>query len=166
MVSEAHDRNLGCTIPGRWLRSVDDARVACQWRLRVRVVKGQWADPRDPNVDMRSGFLKVIDGLCGRASSVAVATHDLPLAREAIGRLREAGTPSELELLYGVPCRGAVRLGRDLEVPVRFYVPQGQPRLPYLVNHARRNPRVLGWLARDVVRGYIRKSGSYVQSSN
>src|SRR5690242_18833822 len=50
-----HHRHLGCTIPGRWLRSVDDARVACEWRLRVRVVKGQWADPRDPEMDMRSG---------------------------------------------------------------------------------------------------------------
>jgi len=151
-----HNPNLGCTLPGRGLGSSEDARLACRWRLRVRVVKGQWSDPRDPAMDIRAGFLRVIDELGGRASSVAVASHDLPLARKAILRLLDAGTPCELELLYGIPCRAAIRMGRDLDVPIRFYVPQGKAWLPYLMSHARKNPRVLGWLIRDIIRGYFR----------
>src|SRR5262249_6467938 len=79
-----HHRNLGCTIPGRWFRSIADAGFACRSGLRVRVVKGQWPDPREPEMDMRRGFLRVIDELCGRAVCVGVATHDVVLAREAL----------------------------------------------------------------------------------
>jgi hypothetical protein len=39
-------------------------------------------------------------------------------------------------------------------VPIRFYVPQGKAWLPYLLKQAKKNPRVLGWFARDLVVGY------------
>jgi proline dehydrogenase len=149
-----HNRHLGCTIPGRWLRSVEDARIAGEWGLRVRVVKGQWTDPRDPEMDMRSGFLKVIDALRGRAACVAVASHDVPLAREALRRLMDAGTRCELELLHGLPRREAVRMAQQLEVPVRVYVPQGKAWLPYVLRQAKKNPWVLSWFARDLVRSF------------
>lgn len=149
-----HDR-LGCTIPGRWQRSVEDARRAAGWGLRVRVVKGQWPDPADPGMDMRAGFLRVIDELAGRARCVAVASHDVALAEEALRRLQAAGTPCELELLHGLPRRAALNMSRSLGVAVRFYVPQGKAWIPYLLKQARKNPRVLGWFARDLVRGYI-----------
>jgi proline dehydrogenase len=150
-----HNRNLGCTIPGRWRRSVEDVHRACYWGLRVRVVKGQWPDPRRPEIDMREGFLRVINELCRRAGHVAVASHDVPLAEEAIRRLLDAGTPCELELLHGLPRRAAIRMARNLGVPVRFYVPYGKAWLPYLLNQSRKNPRVLAWLARDLVRGTL-----------
>jgi proline dehydrogenase len=149
-----HNRNLGCTIPGRWLRSIADAGFACRWGLRVRVVKGQWPDPREPEMDMRQGFLRVIDELRGRATCVAVATHDVTLAREALNRLMDAGTACELELLHGLPRRAAVAMARQLAVPIRIYVPQGKAWLPYVLKQAKKNPRVLGWFARDLVRGF------------
>jgi proline dehydrogenase len=148
-----HNGKLGCTIPGRWLRSVEDAHTAAAWKLRVRVVKGQWADPQKPDMDMNAGFLKVIDELRGRATCVAVASHDVPLAQEALCRLLDAGTPCELELLHGMPRRAAVKMARKLSVPVRFYVPQGKAWLPYLLKQVRKNPRVVGWFARDLVCG-------------
>jgi proline dehydrogenase len=147
--------DLGCTIPGRWKRSIEDARTVAGWGLRVRVVKGQWADPQEPDLDMRAGFLRITDELAGRAKCVAVASHDTPLAQEALTRLRRSGTKCELELLYGLPQRAAVKMGRALGVPIRFYVPQGKAWLPYVLKQARSNPKVLGWFARDVVRGYI-----------
>jgi proline dehydrogenase len=147
----AHNRNIGCTIPGRWSRSVEDADLACRLGLRVRVVKGQWPDPRYPDMDMRTGFLNVIAKLCGRASRVAVATHDLPLARQALDRLLKTGTSGELELLYGLPCRAAMNLARELNVPVRVYVPQGKAWLPYVLRQAKKNPHVLTWFARDLI---------------
>src|SRR5690606_24601998 len=100
---------LGCTLPGRWARSVEDARYVTDLGVRsVRVVKGQWADPADPRRDARAGVLAVVDalrspgvGAGGRAGprsvagagarsgaeagtraglEVGVATHDAPLA--------------------------------------------------------------------------------------
>ena len=146
---------LGCTLPGRWPRSVDDADRTAALGLRVRVVKGQWADPAAPDVDPRRGFLEVIDRLAGRARQVAVASHDAPLAREALQRLRRAGTPAELELLLGLPMQGALRVAREMQAPVRVYLPFGVSWLPYALLHVQKNPRVAWWALRDATVGRL-----------
>jgi proline dehydrogenase len=87
LLARLEPTGLGCAIPGRWRRSLEDAEHAIELGVRVRVVKGQWPDPQQPDIDLRDGFLAVIDALAGRAASVGIATHDLPLAREA----RQAG---------------------------------------------------------------------------
>jgi proline dehydrogenase len=144
--------NLSYTLPGRWLRSPQDADWAVQHGLTVRVIKGQWVDPGAPDIDMRAGFLDIIDRLAGRARFVAVASHDTWLAGESIKRLREAGTPCEMELVFGLPARESVKLAKDLDVRVRFYIPYGNGFLPYCLSWARRNPRVLWWMIKDFVR--------------
>lgn len=141
---------LGYTLPGRWRRSIDDARWAAEKGLAVRVVKGEWADPADPNRDPRRGYLEVIQQLAGRARHVAVASHDVELAREALGRLKAAGTDCALELLYGLPMRDSLQLARELHVPVRVYVPFGEAYMPYALSQARRKPRILWWLVKDL----------------
>jgi proline dehydrogenase len=145
--------HLGCTLPGRWRRSLRDAERAIHLGLRVRVVKGEWPDSDGPEPDARSGFIAVVNQLAGRARHVAVATHDAPLAREALERLRAAGTPCELELLLGLPVPPASEVARAAGVEMRFYVPYGQPRLPYRVSDAPSKPSIAWWIARDVVRG-------------
>ena len=142
---------VGCTLPGRWRRSRADADRAVDLGLHVRVVKGQWADPAEPEIDLRKGFLDVIDALAGRARAVAVATHDAELGREALGRLLRPGTPCTLELLYGLPVRRSVQVARELGVPVRIYVPYGHGWLPYSLSQARRNPRIAWWVLRDAL---------------
>ena len=145
---------VGCTVPGRWRRSAADARrAAALGVMRVRVVKGQWEDPGDPRRDLRDGFLAVIDELAGQPVRVAVATHDPPLARQALRRLRDAGTPCELELLFGLPVNAARAVARDLAVPVRMYVPYGKAYMPYALSQLRRNPKVLWWYLRDTLAG-------------
>ena len=144
----AHETPLGCTIPGRWRRSPRDVERAAQMGLRVRVVKGQWPDPSGA-ADPHTGFLDVIDALAGSAVLVAVATHEPVLAATAIRKLQSAGTPCEMELLYGLPSRAVLKVARDLAVPVRYYLPYGHAWLPYALRQARRDPRVLWWLLRD-----------------
>jgi proline dehydrogenase len=145
---------IGCTLPGRWRRSIRDAEWAVDLGVNVRVVKGQWADPEAPDLDPRRGFLAVIDRLAGRARYVGVATHDAPLAREAFRRLRAAGTACGLELLLGLPPHPALREAGELGVPVRFYVPYGRAVLPYRLSHARHSPSVAWWIVRDLVRSH------------
>jgi proline dehydrogenase len=143
---------LGCTLPGRFGRSVSDAERAVTHRLRVRVVKGQWADPNHA-LEPRRGFMGVIDCLAGRATHVSVATHDPGLAEEALSTLAARGTSSELELLLGLPVHGACEVARRLKVPVRVYIPYGTAWLPYALSAARKNVSVLGWVLKDMVRG-------------
>lgn len=137
--------DLGCTLPGRWQRSVADADEVAPSDLVVRVVKGQWDDPEAPDLDPRAGFLDVVDRLAGRAGKVAVATHDVPLAARCLDKLRRAGTPVELELLHGLPSRRALAMARRRRVPVRIYVPYGESLLPYSVSYVRHHPGIAFW---------------------
>lgn len=151
------DATVGVTLPGRWRRSVEDADWACAHGLPVRVVKGEWPDPDDPDRDLRAGYLEVVDRLAGRASHVSVATHDPVLAEEAVTRLRDAGTPVTLELLHGLPMQEPLRRARDLGVQARIYVPYGHAYAPYALSQLRRRPGMAAWLARDLVASALRR---------
>ena len=142
---------FGCTLPGRWKRSITDTDWAVSQGLCVRVVKGQWPDPADPKADLRAGFLKVIAQLAGRAKLVGVASHDPDVVRPAVQTLKDAGTPCEIELLYGLPVGPAMAIARSMNVPVRFYIPYGHAWLPYSLSQAKRNPRILWWTMRDML---------------
>lgn len=139
------------TLPGRWKRSLEDADWAAQQRIPVRVVKGQWADPADPERDPAAGYLEVIDRVAGNAQHVSVATHDVQLSAEAIGRLKHAGTSCDVELLYGLPMRALIRQAREKQLPCRIYVPYGAAYLPYAVSKLKSNRRIGWWLLRDAV---------------
>lgn len=155
LIAKAHSfyTNIGCTLPGRWRRSLRDADRAVELGLRVRVVKGEWPESIPDDVNPREGFLNVIDRLgAERATYVAVATHNPELAREALSRLRTTNTPCELELLYGLPQGPLLEIARALDVRARMYVPYGHTRLPYRLKEAARNPRIIGWFLRDLLR--------------
>ncbi len=148
---------ISTTLPGRWQRSVEDAAWVARWGLPVRVVKGEWSDPLHPQRDLRSGYLEVIDALAGSRCLVSVASHDPPLAVEAIRRLQAAGTPCQLELLYGLPMRESIRQAKPLGVAIRVYVPYGEAYMPYALSKICKRPRLLWWLARDLVSSVFRK---------
>jgi proline dehydrogenase len=152
MIEEARSYydNLGCTLPSRWRRSVADVETAIRMNIPVRVVKGQWPDPGAPDRDPCEGYLQVIDALAGRARKVSVATHDISLARESLGRLKNAGTPCELEQLYGLPLR-IETVSRPLDVDVRIYVPYGNAYLMYAIEEVRKKPVILYWLMKDAI---------------
>ena len=145
------ENSLSVSLPGRWKRSLDDADAAVAHGVAVRVVKGQWPDVGWPDLDLREGFLNVIDRLAGRACHVSVASHDVELAAEALKRLQTTNASHDLELLYGLPERRSLRQAEERATPVCFYVPYGKAYLPYALGQARRNPRLLWWLLRDGV---------------
>ena len=154
---------IGCTLPGRWPRSVADAERVVEMGVRsVRVVKGQWADPDDPDRDPASGVLEVIDALQGSGAEVGVATHDEPLAYEALDRLVSTNTPTRLEQLYGLPRLDVAAVRRRFGVDHLVYVPYGEAYLGYALTQALRNPRILTWAARDLIgrRGSLARGSS------
>jgi proline dehydrogenase len=142
---------VGFTLPSRWSRSVDDVEVALELDLPVRVTKGEWPAKGPHEPDPRAGFLGLVDRLAGRARKVSIATHDAALVRESVSRLLATDTACELELLFGLPPGRALRAAQQKSVPVRVYVPYGNPMAPYALQHVRRDPRALWWLAQDLV---------------
>ena len=149
MVAKLGGSGLGTTLPGRWSRSLRDADWAIERGLNVRVVKGQWPDRDDPKRDMSAGFLEVVHRLAGRARHVGVATHDFSLACEAIGRLRAAGTPCELEILLGMTAKPMIRWAEKNGVKVRVYVPFGSGFVPNVIGVLKRNPRLICAVAKE-----------------
>jgi proline dehydrogenase len=147
------DGELGTTLPGRWRRSVDDAALAGQLGLRVRVVKGQWGDANGRSLDPREGFLAVVDRLRGHPSGVSVATHDVALLEESLRRLIKAGTPCTAELFFGLPFRAPALAARRLGVPLRVYVPYGAAGAPYAASDVAARPIAAWWLVQDLLLG-------------
>jgi proline dehydrogenase len=124
------------TLPSRWKRSQADAQWASEMGVRVRLVKGEFrASSSSGETDPREGFLLLVDRLAGHVPEIAVATHDYPLAREAIARCMRSGTHIELELLFGIPASNMIKLSREMAIPLRFYVPYGDTLLVYGIRH-------------------------------
>jgi len=144
--------NVSCTIPARWRRSVADAKRAIELGIAIRVVKGQYPDPNEPDLNIGAYFLDLIDILAGRAAKVAVATHDIALARKALVKLQESGTPCELEQLFGLPLCGDV-VAKPLNIKVRLYIPYGHAYLPYAISEARKHPMILARVLKDLACG-------------
>lgn len=141
---------LGMAIPGRWHRSLRDVDRAIELGARVRVVKGEWADPTDPKMDLRAGYLRIIRSLAGRARFVGVATHDAPLAAQAMQILADAGTPFEQEFVFPLPIAAALREGERFGAGARLYIPYGEAWLPYSLKRVMGNPKMLYWLGKDL----------------
>jgi proline dehydrogenase len=144
---------IGVVLPGRWRRSLGDAERAISLGLVVRVVKGQSPDPGDPDRDPARGYLEVVRALAGRAKCVRVASHNPTVAGESLRILAAAGTPCELELLYGLPVGSQVKLAVALGVPVRVYIAFGHAFLPYALASMRRHPGAMLRLLREALRG-------------
>jgi proline dehydrogenase len=155
-----HGAALGCTLPARWRRSLRDAERLVEWGVAVRLVKGEEPGREAGDLEPRAGLLALVDRLGGRAHHVAVATHDAPLAQEALARLAACRTSAELELLFGLPLLRPVAVARRAGVPVRIYVPYGHARLPYRLSEVGARPAVLWWAARDLLHDGLRSFSS------
>ena len=141
----------GAALPARWRRSADDARRLREGPCRVRLVKGEWADPQADADDVAESYLELAGILAGRMATVAVATHDPALAEAALCRLLAAGTPCELEQLRGLPRRRTVATARKLGVPVRLYYPFGPGWWPYATDKALARPYLPLWALWDLL---------------
>lgn len=147
----ARESGAGLALPARWRRSMADARALRDAPCRVRLVKGEWADPEHDAADIAQAYLALARVLAGRGAVVGVATHDPALARTALSILADAGTPAELEQLRGLPARRTKRIARELGVPVRSYHAFGPGWWPYAIEQALRRPYLPLWWLRDLI---------------
>jgi proline dehydrogenase len=139
----------GFALPARWRRSMADAADFRDGSARIRVVKGEYADPDWNDADVAANYVALVARLAGRAAPVAVATHDPDLAERSLALLLEAGTPCELEQLRGLPSRRSSAVARRLGVPIRMYVPFGPGWWPYALDKALGRPYLPSWMIRD-----------------
>jgi proline dehydrogenase len=147
--------NVGIVLQAALRRTLDDIATLADLRPSVRLCKGIYVEPpsvafQEPDVIRRS-FVACLDALLEVGCRVAIATHDewlLGQTLERVARLDEG--VYEMQMLLGV----RADRGRALVVaghPLRVYVPFGLRWYEYSLRRLQENPKVAGYVARDVL---------------
>ncbi len=151
--ADGHE-NLGVVLQAYLRRTMGDV----EGLANVRLCKGIYVEP--PEIAyrefeaVRASYVQTLEALVAQGSYVGIATHDEYLIGEALRIVREAKLPPdgyEFQMLLGVrPDRAdeLVAAGHRL----RVYVPYGTHWYEYSVRRLQENPRMAGYVARDVMR--------------
>lgn len=155
--AEGHE-NVGIVVQAMLRRTLDDVGALAGLRPNVRVCKGIYLEPAEiayqGDEAIRLNFVETIAALWESGAKVAVATHDDVLVTKALEVIEARGLGHEryeFQLLLGVREELADELVRGGHT-VRIYVPYGQKWYEYSLRRLQENPKLAGYVARDVVR--------------
>ena len=147
--------NVGIVLQAALRRTLDDIATLADLRPSVRLCKGIYVEPpsvafQEPDVIRRS-FVACLDALLDVGCRVAIATHDEWLLGQALERVAGLDEGAyEMQMLLGVRAdrgRALVAAGH----PLRVYVPFGLRWYEYSLRRLQENPKVAGYVARDVL---------------
>jgi len=145
--------NLGVVLQAYLRRTMDDIPGL----HNVRLCKGIYIEP--PSVAyreydaVRANYVRCLDALLDAGAYVGVATHDEYLIQAALRTIAERGLRRdeyEFQMLLGVREDRADELGRAGH-RLRVYVPYGMYWYQYSIRRLQENPKMAGYVARDVV---------------
>ncbi|MDE3025497.1 MAG: proline dehydrogenase family protein [Acidobacteriota bacterium] len=141
--------NVGVVLQAYLRRTLADVRALAELTPNVRLCKGIYVEP--PSLAytdagaIRTSFVQCLDALLDCGATVAAATHDEALIREALAR-----DVPELQMLLGVREERAgelVAAGRR----VRIYVPFGEHWYAYALRRLQENPAMATTIARSTI---------------
>jgi proline dehydrogenase len=155
---DGHTR-VGVVLQSMLRRSLADARrLLALGEPDVRVCKGIYLEPyavayADPEL-VRRNYVLLCETLLAGGGRVAAATHDERLVYEMrrLGeRLDPNGERHEYQMLLGVepPLRDLLLAAGER---LRIYVPYGAESHAYAVRRLQENPRIAGYVLRDLAR--------------
>jgi proline dehydrogenase len=150
--------NVGIVLQAMLRRTLDDVSELAELEPNVRVCKGIYVEPAEIAYQgeeaVRFNFVETISTLWEGGAKVAIATHDYALVEKALELIQRRGLGREryeFQLLLGVRGELADELVRGGHT-VRIYVPYGQKWYEYSLRRLQENPKLAGYVARDVVR--------------
>ena len=146
---------VGIVFQAALRRTLDDIAALAPLRPSVRLCKGIYVEPTSVAFHefqvIRKSFVACLDALLGAGCRVAVATHDEWLLERALERVEALDeTAYELQMLLGVRAdrgRALVAAGH----PLRIYVPYGRRWYEYSLRRLQENPKVAGYVAKDML---------------
>ena len=120
---------VGTVVQAYLHRSDRDLEHLIPRRVRVRLVKGAYAEPRDVALqrprEIDAAFVRLMERLLEAGPYPAIATHDPALIRATRGLAVRLGIPREhweFQMLYGVRRDAQLALVRE-GYRMRVYVP-------------------------------------------
>ena len=165
IVRDMHERheNTGAVLQAYMRRSIDDVQRIIDAGFSVRLCKGIYDEPRSiayKDYDtVRQNYIFLLDELLKGGVSVGIDTHADFLIWHALRLIHQLEVPEdryEFQMLLGVDeeLRGIlVGAGHKL----RVYVPFGEEWYEYSSRRLKENPKIAGYVARDVIGGITGK---------
>jgi proline dehydrogenase len=157
-----HD-GVGIVLQATLRRTLADIADLAPLRPSVRLCKGIYLEPEaiayQGLEEVRSNFVSSLDALLACESRVAIATHDEWLIEQALERVVGLDSSAyEMQMLLGV----RTHRGRQLVAaghPLRVYVPYGHQWYEYSLRRLQENPKVAGYVAKDVLARLVPSGG-------
>jgi proline dehydrogenase len=154
---ERFEGRVGTVIQAYLHRSDRDVERLIGLKMRVRLVKGAYAEPaslalqRPREID--EAFVRLMERLLEAGRYPAIATHDPALVRATQGfALRMGIDPArwEFQMLYGVRREAQVALALE-GYGMRIYVPFGADWYPYFARRIAERPANMLFVLRQLV---------------
>jgi proline dehydrogenase len=161
IVEDTHARhgNTGAVLQAYMRRSIEDVQLAIQAGYSVRLCKGIYDEPRSiayKDFDtVRQNYIFLLDELLKGGVYVGIATHDEFLIWHALRLIYQLEVPEdryEFQMLLGVDEElRSILVGAGHKL--RVYVPFGEDWYEYSTRRLKENPKIAGYVARDVIGG-------------
>ena len=159
MVTGLHERheNVGAVIQAYMRRSLDDVCRLIEAGVTVRLCKGIYDEPRKiayKDFDtVRQNYIFLLDELLKGGAYVGIATHDEFLIWHALRLIHQLEIPKgryEFQMLLGVDEElRSILVGAGHKL--RVYVPFGEDWYEYSSRRLKENPKIAGYVAKDVI---------------
>jgi len=153
---EHHD-NVGAVIQAYMRRSLEDVVRLTEAGVSVRLCKGIYDEPRKiayKDFDtVRENYRLLLEELLRGGSYVGIATHDEFLVWHALRLIHQLDVPEdryEFQMLLGVDEElREILVGAGHKL--RVYVPFGEDWYEYSSRRLKENPKIAGYVAKDVL---------------
>jgi proline dehydrogenase len=156
--AEGYD-NVGVVLQAMLLRTLDDLKALQDLTPSIRICKGIYVEPPElahqSRVGVNDSFKALLDhSLASRDFSIGIATHDDVIIEHAESVIAERGlSPDDYEFQMLLGVRPELRRQLlDRGHRVRIYVPYGKAWYAYSVRRLRENPKVAGYVTKDVLK--------------
>ena len=154
-----HHEGTGMVLQARLKRTLPDIEKLCGPDFNCRICKGIYPESAEialtTDTEIRENFSRAVKTILRGDGYAAIATHDTRLIDSLQDWITKHELPPgrfEFQVLHGVPMAG--RLDELLErgYKVRVYVPFGEDWFDYSIRRLQENPRILGYVIRNLFR--------------
>ena len=152
-----HYDQIGIVIQAYLHRSIDDIKALSNDKFNVRICKGIYVE--DPSLvlndynDIRENYISLVKESLNNGSYVGIATHDEFLIDSLYSWILENNISKdryEFQVLHGVPMQKKLKKLMDDGNTVRVYLPYGDNWYDYSVRRLKENPKMAGYIIKNL----------------
>ena len=148
---------IGTVIQAYLFRSLNDLKALDSNKLKLRICKGIYNEPKDisfqSKIDINKNFLELSKYLLKGKGYACLATHDLELIKsiEDFIQLNKIDKSKfEFQALHGVPIKEKLNELKNKGYNVRIYVPYGPEWFEYSIRRIKENPKIVSYILKNM----------------